>query len=103
MATSIVSAFSKLAAAIPTGKPIKQSFSNVMSNYNDDLATAMARMTRGELLTFIIVFILSVWILMFLGAWIFNSSIPKIFPAVNRKITMLEFFGLYLVCRILFT
>lgn len=103
MATSVVSAFSKLAAAIPTGKPIKQSFANVMSNYNDDLATGMARMTGSEVFTFIVVFILSVWILMFLGAWIFNSSIPKIIPGVNKKITVLEFFGLYIICHILFT
>lgn len=103
MATSVVSAFSKLAAAIPTGKPIKQSFANVMSNYNNDLTYDMVRMSSTELFTFISVFVLSVWILMFLGSWIFNSSIPKIIPGVNKKITVLEFFGLYIICHILFT
>lgn len=68
-----------------------------MSNDKD-----IVNMTSGQLLTFILVFVLSVWLLMLIGAWIFNSSIPRIIPSV-RKITVLEFFGLYLVCHILFT
>ena len=97
MATSLISAISSIAAAIPGGS--KQGFSNIMSMSNDK---DMTNITSGQLLTFIIVFMISVWLLMFIGAWVFNTSIPHIIPAV-RKITVLEFFGLYLVCHILFT
>lgn len=101
MATALVSALSKLAAVIPNGKSIKQSFANVYPNSNTAVID-IANMSGGELLTFIIVFALSVWLLMFLGAWIFNTSIPRIIPSI-KKITVLEFFGLYIVCHILFT
>ena len=95
MATSLVSALSSMAAAIPgIGK---QRFANVMAN-NDD----MVNLSSGQMIIFIIVFALSVWLLMFLGGWVFNTSIPRFIPAV-RKITTLEFFGLYIVCHILFT
>ena len=98
MATSLISALSSMAAAIPGGS-MKQGFANVISMSNDK---EIENMTGGQLLTFIIVFALSVWLLMFIGTQIFNTSIPRIFPSV-RKITLLEFFGLYLVCHILFT
>lgn len=100
MATSLVSALSKLATVIPGGKLIKQPFVNV--NLNNNLANDITHMSGRELLTFIIVFALSVWLLMFLGAWIFNTSIPRFIPGI-KKITVLEFFGLYIVCHILFT
>jgi hypothetical protein len=102
MATALVSALSKLASAIPGGQSLKQPFANVHPNYNNDLAIGIASMSGGQLLTFIIVFVLSVWLLMFLGAWVFNTSIPQIIPGI-KKITMLEFFGLYIICHILFT
>ena len=98
MATSLISILSSMAAAIPTGRS-KQGFANVISMSNDK---EIANMAGDQLLIFIIVFALSVWLLMFIGTQIFNTSIPRIFPSV-RKITLLEFFGLYLVCHILFT
>lgn len=89
-----------MVSSIPTnlaGTPVKQGFANIASVDND-----VSSMSGGQLLTFVIVFMLSVWLLMFLGAWVFNTSIPRIIPSV-RKITTLEFFGLYVVCHILFT
>ena len=97
MATALVSAISSMAAAIP----IKQGFANVMSSNSPDTAD-LASMSAGQMMVFVIIFALSVWLLMFLGAWVFNTSIPKIIPAV-KNITVLEFFGLYIVCHILFT
>ena len=104
MATSLVASISKLASSIPGGQAIKQPFANIYPNpnYNDDLALGIASMSGGQMFTFIIVFVLSVWLLMFLGAWVFNTSIPRIIPGI-KKITMLEFFGLYIICHILFT
>jgi hypothetical protein len=96
MATSLVSTLSSIAAAIPTSIS-KQGFANVMSINND-----INNMTGSQLLTFIIVFTLCVWLLMFLGAWIFNTSIPNIIPSV-RKVSVVDFFGLYIICHILFT
>lgn len=102
MATSLISSLSKLASVIPGGKSLKQSFANINPNYNTDLAIDITNMSFSELLTFIIVFTLSVWLLMFLGAWVFNTSIPQIIPNI-KKITVIQFFGLYIVCHILFT
>ena len=108
MATSLVASISKLASSIPGGQAIKQPFANLHPNpnpnpnYNDDVALGIASMSGGQMFTFIIVFVLSVWLLMFLGAWVFNTSIPRIIPGI-KKITMLEFFGLYIICHILFT
>ena len=104
MATAFVSALSKFASAIPGANSLKQPFANIVAspNYNDNLAINIDSMSSGQLLTFVIVFALSVWLLMFLGAWIFNTSIPRFIPGV-KKITVLEFFGLYIVCHILFT
>ena len=102
MATALVASISKLASSIPGGQSLKQPFANLHPNYNDDVALGIASMSGGQMFTFIIVFVLSVWLLMFLGAWEFNTSIPRIIPGI-KKITMLEFFGLYIVCHILFT
>lgn len=94
MATSLVSTISSMVAAI-TPSNGKAPFANVNA---EDLTQA----STGQVLMFVLVFAFSVWLLMFLGAWIFNSSIPKIFPAAN-KVTVLQFFGLYIICHILFT
>lgn len=103
MATALVSSLSKFASAIPGAKSLKQPFANIAnSNYNNELAINIASMSGGQIITFVIVFALSVWLLMFLGAWIFNTSIPRFIPGI-KKITVLEFFGLYIVCHILFT
>ena len=97
MATSLVSALSSIAATITGGS--KQGFDNVISMSNDK---EISKMASGQLLIFIIVFVISIWFLMLIGSWVFNSSIPRIIPSV-RKITVIEFFGLYIVCHILFT
>lgn len=90
MATALVSSISSLVASIAPGK---QGFTTSM-----DLGT----MSSSDMLTFTLIFVLSVWILMLLGTWIFNSTIPKLIPSI-RKASVLEFFGLYVVLHILFT
>ena len=57
--------------------------------------------TTGDMITFLIVFMLALFITIFLGMYIFNMTIPKIFPTV-RKVSMMEFFGLYIITHMLF-
>ena len=59
------------------------------------------KMTFSQWVIFVVVFLLLLFILMFLGTIIFNSTIPKIIPSI-RKVTTSEFFGLYVILHILF-
>ena len=59
------------------------------------------KMTFSQWVIFVAVFLLLLFILMFLGTIIFNSTIPKIIPSI-RKVTTSEFFGLYVILHILF-
>jgi hypothetical protein len=58
-------------------------------------------MSTSDMITFLIVFMLALFITILLGMYIFNMTIPKIFPAV-RKVSMMEFFGLYIITHMLF-
>lgn len=96
MATSLITAVSTLISA---AKGVRQGFENVPSiTQMPDIAS----MSTGQVVTFVLVFLLSIWILMGLGAWVFNTTIPKIIPSIG-KITVMQFFGLYIVTHILFT
>jgi len=98
MATSIISMLSSTMAALTPGKAKFTDISGAMnSQKNVDLST----MSTGQLITFIVVFLLSVWILMFLGEWIYNTNIPKIVPNLG-KISTMNFFGIYVLTHILF-
>lgn len=59
------------------------------------------KMTFGQWVIFIAVFLLLLFILMFLGTMVFNLTIPKIIPSI-RKVKTSEFFGLYVILHILF-
>lgn len=59
------------------------------------------KMTFSQWVIFVAVFLLLLFILMFLGTIIFNSTIPKIIPSI-RKVKTSEFFGLYVILHILF-
>ena len=61
----------------------------------------MSNMTAEQWVMFFIVFIALLFILMFLGAIVFNMTIPKIIPSI-RKVSTVEFFGLYVILHILF-
>ncbi len=90
MATALVSSISSLVASIAPGK---QGFTTSIE---------LNTISSNNMITFILIFILSVWILMLLGTWIFNNTIPKLIPSI-RKASVLEFFGLYIVLHILLT
>jgi hypothetical protein len=71
------------------------------SNFTDVISTTPDNMTVQQWIIFVIVFVLMLFILMFLGAKLFNLTIPKIIPSIN-KVSTAEFFGLYIILHILF-
>ena len=58
-------------------------------------------MDADQGILFFIILIILIYLVMLLGAFIFNMSVIKIFPS-TKKITTLDFFGLYIVIKILF-
>jgi hypothetical protein len=58
-------------------------------------------MSSGQYLIYFLILILLLYFIMFIGALVFNISIVKIFPSV-KKVSTLDFFGLYIVIHLLF-
>jgi hypothetical protein len=58
-------------------------------------------MNSGEQLLFIFVLFTLIYFSMYLGGLVFNMSVVKIFPSV-KKVSTLDFFGLYIVIHMLF-
>ena len=57
-------------------------------------------MTFGQSLVFFIILCLVIYITMWIGSFVFNRSVIKIFPSV-KKVSALDFFGLYIVLHLL--
>ena len=57
-------------------------------------------MTLGQTLISFFIFGLTVYLIMWLGSFVFNTSVVKIFPSV-KKTSILDFFGLYIVLHLL--
>jgi len=57
-------------------------------------------MTLGQILYFYVVFALVLYLTMWIGSFVFNTSVVKIFPSV-KKVSILDFFGLYIVLHLL--
>ena len=52
-------------------------------------------------LLYFIILIFLIMLTMWIGAFIFNASVVKIFPSV-KKVSTVDFFGLYIVIHLLF-
>ena len=52
-------------------------------------------------LLFYIILILLILLIMWIGSFVFNESVVKIFPS-TKKVSTLDFFGLYIVTHLLF-
>jgi hypothetical protein len=63
--------------------------------------TNYGEMNSGQGLLFFLILMLLIFLTMWLGAFVFNTSVVKIFPDV-KKVSVLDFFGLYIVIHILF-
>jgi hypothetical protein len=57
--------------------------------------------TLGQSLFFYLILILVIYITMWFGSFIFNTSFIKIFPSV-KKVSIIDFLGLYILSHILF-
>jgi hypothetical protein len=75
------------------GSATKDKFLNVGSNYDN--------MSFNDFLLFFITYTILLFIIIVLGTIIFNMIIPKIFTNI-RKLSFIEFFGLYVISHILF-
>ena len=58
-------------------------------------------MDADQGILFFIILIILIYLTMWIGAFIFNMTVIKIFPS-TKKVTTLDFFGLYIVIKILF-
>jgi len=57
-------------------------------------------MSFGQSLFFFIILCLVIYLTMWIGSFVFNRSVIKIFPSV-KKVSALDFFGLYIVLHLL--
>ena len=92
------STISKLIATIAT-KPVISTFTDVIIPEMD--INNPNNMSGKQILVFFLVFTLLLGILLALGTYFFNQTIPRIFPSM-RKVTLPDFIGLYIVTHILF-
>ena len=58
-------------------------------------------MDADQGILFFIILIILIYLTMWLGSLIFNMSVVKIFPSI-KKVNTLDFFGLYIIIKILF-
>jgi len=63
--------------------------------------TDVSNMSIVQFFISIIIFLIILTFIMWVGAFIFNHSLVKVFPSVN-KISVGNFLGLYIVLHILF-
>ena len=63
-------------------------------------ATPIDQMTPAQVVLFIIVFLLALFIVMAIGTYFFNNVLVKVFSNA-RKVTVIEFLGLYITLQIL--
>jgi hypothetical protein len=66
-----------------------------------DVNTGLYNLDPGQQILYFIILVLLIYITMWLGSMVFNLSIPNIFPTV-KKVSTLDFFGLYIVIHLLF-
>ena len=58
-------------------------------------------MNFGQFMLFCLIFFILLYLTMYLGSLIFNVTIVKMFPTIKR-VSTLDFFGLYVILHILF-
>ena len=92
------STISKLIATIAT-KPVISTFTDVIIPEMD--VNNPNNMSGKQILVFFLVFTLLLVVMLALGTYFFNQTIPRIFPSM-RKVTFSDFIGLYIVTHILF-
>ena len=74
---------------------------NSNSYSNSNMNSNINEMNSGQQLLFLFILFVLIYFTMFIGSLIFNVSIVKIFPSV-KKVSTVDFFGLYIVLHMLF-
>ena len=74
---------------------------NSLTNTSAFSNQSIEEMNGGQQLLFIFVLFVLIYFTMYLGSMIFNMSVVKIFPSV-KKVSTMDFFGLYVVLHLLF-
>lgn len=64
--------------------------------------TDVSTLNSFQILLSVIIFIILLTFIMCIGAYIFNNSVVKIMPSIMKKISVVDFLGLYIVTHILF-
>ena len=64
--------------------------------------TDVADLNFFQMLLSVIIFIILLTFVMWVGAYIFNNSVVKTMPSIMKKISVVDFLGLYIVTHILF-
>ena len=62
--------------------------------------TVDLNISAGQSFLFFVILIITMYLIMLLGTFVFNTSVVKIFPSV-KKVSILDFFGLYIVLHLL--
>ena len=87
----VLSGISSLVTSIQKMLPNKAPFMN----------HGIIEMDNTQWIMFYLIFILLLYLTILIGTFIFNTSVTNIFPSV-KKITMTDFFGLYIITHLLF-
>jgi len=93
MTIPILSNISSYVVSLLSGS--KSTFVNTGMYYSD------SNMDPGRRIMFFLLLLILIYFTMFIGTWVFNTSIPNIVPSI-KKISISDFFGLYIISHMLF-
>lgn len=81
--------------------------SNMASYFSNTLTKSpfqnqnVGDMSFGQFVIFIVVFMVLLYLIMWFGAFVFNMSVVKVVPSL-KKVSVMDFLGLYIVLHLLF-
>ena len=80
---------------------------NKMSGQKSSSFTDVSELTFTQVLPFVmlltlIIYIILITLYMMIGTYVFNHSVINVMPSIIKKISVLDFLGLYIVIHILF-
>ena len=84
------------------GFSIASIVSNIVAGKQISSFTDVSDLNFFQMLLSVIIFIILLTFVMWVGAYIFNHSVVKVMPSILKKISVLDFLGLYIVTHILF-
>ena len=92
--------FAMLPSSILSGLSVIANKANSLVTKSPFSNTGNVNMSTEQGFLFFLILMLLIFLTMWLGAFVFNTSVVKIFPDV-KKVSVLDFFGLYIVIHLL--